>query len=1215
MATDALAQSKPGAFDDRQPTAAVVRALFAVLKPLASLRLTVALFLLAIFLVFAGTVAQMHDDVWIVLHEYFRAWAAKVKVQPFLDFAGIFFANPACERLFGSAENWKSDGYFYFPGGFSLGLAMGVNLVAAHLVRFKVQARGGRLLAGVALLALGTVASWLVVRTGGLDVGQLEEGATGSSQVLWWLLQGTVVAAFVGSVYWVLVHPERVGLERGLAMAAATVTGAVVVALLYFRDFVPDPSGMRILWLLTAAEVASLVLLAGCILAFRKRAGIVMLHAGVALIMSNELLVHSLHHEGSMRLAEGETSNYVEDIRTVELAVVDESRPDVEHVVAIPRDVLLEQYESGTPILHEDLPFGIRIDAYYANADVVARSKPASEPYRGAARNYEAREVSSTTGVETGGRTNLAAAMVTLLSKETSEPRGTYLLAQHFIEAEKAAESGREYRVALRFERRYLPYSVHAVDIKAEFYPGTQTARTYESLVRIVDPAAGTDREARIWMNNPLRYGDATHYQSNYDLGPDGVETTGLQVVTNVGWMVPYVGCMIVATGMLAQFVTALSRFVQRRSNIAGAGALAPARDKRGRKPDDHARAAVNSLARRLPWACAAAVAVLLGWAAVAPSASKDRYNYYEFGKLPIEYRGRQQPIDSFARSALFIVSGAESYQEEETDNSEESWQPATKWLLESTRDIEAQPTGDKEEESAQYTKAGFRLKVFRIENLELLDLLKLERRKGWRYSVDEFLDRIKQLDAQADQAREAKQRGKIDAFQKEAIELETKLSLYMLMIKSFELPREKEAFGNAVMGLEKLMRQMPPRAVPPSGPGEEWELVLPGVVQSELADRFKRPKNLAGELLGKIFDAYRDRRPGEFNRLVAEYASLLRDEPPEGVRFDKTSFEAWFNHWRPFLWSKWLYVFALLFGCAAWLGWPKTFNRSAFAIMLATLAVHTMALAARVYISGRPPITTLYTSAVFIGWGCVVLAVVLEAVYRVGIGNIVGPVAGAVTLSLADFLASEPHYEGGVPSVDTFTVLQAVLDTQFWLATHVVCITLGYASTFLAGALGVVHVLGRTVSGGMRSDDGKEVTRMTYGVLCFAIYFSFVGTVLGGLWADDSWGRFWGWDPKENGALIIVLWNALVLHARWGGMVKDRGLAVLAVAGMIVTSWSWFGVNQLDVGLHSYGKTEAFATNLGYAMLGFAALMAVGSLSRATWAKVIPGRRGEEYA
>src|SRR5205823_2284216 len=95
---------------------------------------------------------------------------------------------------------------------------------------------------------------------------------------------------------------------------------------------------------------------------------------------------------------------------------------------------------------------------------------------------------------------------------------------------------------------------------------------------------------------------------------------------------------------------------------------------------------------------------------------------------------------------------------------------------------------------------------------------------------------------------------------------------------------------------------------------------------------------------------------------------------------------------------------------------------------------------------------------------------------------------------------------------------------------------------------------------------------KMIYGVVCFATFLSFTGTVLGGIWADQSWGRFWGWDPKENGALLIVIWNALILHARWGGIVKQRGMAQLAVAGIIVTIWSWFGTNMLGVGLHSYG-------------------------------------------
>ena len=124
----------------------------------------------------------------------------------------------------------------------------------------------------------------------------------------------------------------------------------------------------------------------------------------------------------------------------------------------------------------------------------------------------------------------------------------------------------------------------------------------------------------------------------------------------------------------------------------------------------------------------------------------------------------------------------------------------------------------------------------------------------------------------------------------------------------------------------------------------------------------------------------------------------------------------------------------------------------------------------------------------------------------------------------------------------------------------------------------------------------------MTYGVLCFGLLFSVVGTILGGVWANDSWGRFWGWDPKENGALMIVLWNALILHARWGGMVKARGVAVLAIFGSIVTSWSWFGVNQLGVGLHSYGFTDSVAFWLLLFVLSQLTIMGVGLLPRAWW-------------
>jgi hypothetical protein len=134
-----------------------------------------------------------------------------------------------------------------------------------------------------------------------------------------------------------------------------------------------------------------------------------------------------------------------------------------------------------------------------------------------------------------------------------------------------------------------------------------------------------------------------------------------------------------------------------------------------------------------------------------------------------------------------------------------------------------------------------------------------------------------------------------------------------------------------------------------------------------------------------------------------------------------------------------------------------------------------------------------------------------------------------------------------------------------------------------------------------------KALPKMVYGVICFASVTSFAGTVLGGIWADQSWGRFWGWDPKENGAALIVLANLLILHARWGGMIRERGVAVLAVFGNIVTAWSWFGTNMLGVGLHSYGFMDSAVFWLVSFCVLQLAIMSLGFVPVAKWRSVRP--------
>jgi ABC-type transport system involved in cytochrome c biogenesis permease subunit len=276
---------------------------------------------------------------------------------------------------------------------------------------------------------------------------------------------------------------------------------------------------------------------------------------------------------------------------------------------------------------------------------------------------------------------------------------------------------------------------------------------------------------------------------------------------------------------------------------------------------------------------------------------------------------------------------------------------------------------------------------------------------------------------------------------------------------------------------------------------------------------------------------------------------------------------------------------------------------------MAIAFAAHTFGLLARMYVEGRPPVTSLYSSALFIGWGAVLLCVFMEKYHKYGIATAMGSFLGFGTLVIAHNLSLDSSLN---PSGDTMEMMRAVLDDNFWLATHVVTVTIGYSTTFLAGFVGIVfvllHVLNLTFDGseGIGKKLGliyarmeKDAGAMIYGAVCFALFFSFVGTVTGGIWADQSWGRFWGWDAKENGALLIVVWNALILHARWGGIAKTRGIACLAIFGNVVTSWSWFGTNLLGVGLHSYGFASEGTKNLGYFVLIQVGFIVLGSLPK----------------
>ncbi len=571
------------------------------------------------------------------------------------------------------------------------------------------------------------------------------------------------------------------------------------------------------------------------------------------------------------------------------------------------------------------------------------------------------------------------------------------------------------------------------------------------------------------------------------------------------------------------------------------------------------------------------------------PPAKLSKIDYTAFGRLPVTYEGRVKPFDTLARNCLRIISDRQTYRDEDGDQ-----QPAIRWLLDVITDSEA---------AAEH-------KVFRIYNLDVLNTLGLKRRQGFRYSINDFRSQLDEFDKQVMKARQTKPEMR-DLYSKKILELDRKLNLYLMLREAFRVPQLRmdqlsQDLARENSRREQLDRQSLPLAIPTidgNGPWKAYTFALFDAVAQQMANTQgiqAGTVNPATVGLMEVLTSYdaQGKNAAVFNQKVKAYRQLLEENPPDGWNERKSDFETAFNHFAPLYYAMVLYFVAFVVGCVSWLGWSVPLRRACTWLTIFTLVIHTMALAGRIYISGRPPVTNLYTSALFISWGCVILGLVLERYSKIGVANVVAAFAGFASLLIAFLLTTAVISFKG----DSFTVLVAVLDTNFWLATHVTCVTCGYSATFLAGLLGIVYVLRGVLSPSLSPSIGKTISRMIYGTVCFAIFFSFFGTVLGGLWADDSWGRFWGWDPKENGALIIVLWNAVVLHALWGRIVSDRGLAVLVIVGNIVTAWSWFGVNELGVGLHSYGFTEGVLMTLGIVIAGHLAIIALGLLPNKLW-------------
>ncbi len=924
------------------------------------------------------------------------------------------------------------------------------------------------------------------------------------------------------------------------------------------------------------------------------KVGISMIHAGLLLLLGGGFVTAIYQEESAMIIPEGEKRDYSEAFREFEIALVGKNA-GADAVVAVPDAILRDIAAKKAPatIALPGTPFTLHVLTYHPNAMLRAKSQMADGLDLKATQGIGARTQLAYKPLPESfddNRPNAPTAIVELKTKDQS--LGTWALNLNLTEsfdAQTFTDAGNTYEISLRRTRYYVPFTVQLDKFTHEKYPGTETPRRFASDVTLKEGASSFTYN--ISMNQPLRHAGLTFFQSSFGSTKDGKSLSVLQVVRNPGWLLPYVSVAIMSLGLIWHFGFSLLRFL------------------RGR-------------------AAKAAAILTFGLFATTADAADASWKTREFGEIPVQSGGRIIPIETLATGSLLQMRSRTSISLTKLERVAFGQRPST-WTKEQRDEIAKELPALSPELQALLEKRPVRLTggsigsvdwlievsfrapiarqlpTFRVEHPNVLKRVGGDPEKSLYVSWDGILKNSAELSKAAEQARGRAQADR-DSEDRALLQLESAARQYATLSMTFipgDLPADvtpRREYGAWISALNRALTEMN-ASRDNGGSGKAFDPELQKTVRTfvERYQDFERegvigllpPKdetsaarwdNLGAALLGVIKDqkahrsglaedgvitryadfsmAWREGKDDECSRLSTAIAASLK-----GPWSGKAASEAWFGRMQPFYWLLIAYAITVLMVFASWLTSSENLRAWSYRLLVACFVLHTLALGYRMWLHGRPPVTNLYSSGIFVAWGAVALGIMLERVWKNGIGAAATGITGFVSLIVAHNL--------GLSGEDNLESVRAVLDSNFWLATHVTIVTLGYSATFVAGLLGALHLALRAFK--KDYNWGDSVARAAYAILAFAVLASFIGTMLGGIWADQSWGRFWGWDPKENGAILIVLWCAICLHARWGGLVRREGLMQLLVFGNIVTAWSWFGTNLLGVGLHSYGFTE----------------------------------------
>jgi ABC-type transport system involved in cytochrome c biogenesis permease subunit len=481
---------------------------------------------------------------------------------------------------------------------------------------------------------------------------------------------------------------------------------------------------------------------------------------------------------------------------------------------------------------------------------------------------------------------------------------------------------------------------------------------------------------------------------------------------------------------------------------------------------------------------------------------------------LPIQEAGRVKPFETFAREALQMVHGKEHFEGKPAEEIVLTWliQPE---IWENQQLIEVKHNLVKKGLKLDNGKKYFTLKeIWANDRLPLL-MQELESKRETKEKLDPYFQALQRLEGQ----------------------------LY--------------TFRMVASG--QLLRFVPPQQ------GDAWKGL----------SEFSPEEQQSFAAVSKAFVEYIGVKTQGGDTQVTEkaldeaserFSALARNANP-GLYPSASDIrlEVFYNGFHPYRWAWIVYVLAAVLLGLQWILNRAILYKMAWALVLTGFVLQIFAMAIRMQLMGRPPVTNMYETVVWVAFGTVLFAMILEYFYRWRFMLLAGSLVSAFCLVLANM----------APAVldASLQPLEPVLRSNYWLTIHVMTITISYAAFFLAFALGDVGLIYFIRGEQKYQAEIKAIVLGIYRSLQIGVAFLAPGIILGGIWADYSWGRFWGWDPKETWALIALLGYIAVLHGRLAGLLKDFGMIASGILTFSLVIMAWYGVNfVLGAGLHSYG-------------------------------------------